>query len=212
MWMSQRCSTPDTRRRKKRYTPGKEAREDITAVRQARRCEQYAFRIQIATKDTTDGKKKEEHAKLNKEAIQQIRKYSGTEQWEWDLLEKLEGTRDRNTNIMLVPTLKQAASKYHGKAKTHRDKAVQIEDQRRAERYSEKSGGQWQICKDMGGNLGAPLVAVKRTEAGPKGQAKGTIATSPKEVDSILRKVLDKIYDGNTKDPEKNGKGLYANI
>ena len=57
-----------------------------------------------------------------------------------------------------------------------------------------------QVCKDIGGTFAAPLVAVQREEAGPQGQAKGTIATSPKEVDSILRKVLGEIFDGNTKD------------
>ena len=48
----------------------------------------------------------------------------------------------------------------------------------------------------MGGTFAAPLVAVQSEETGPHGQAKGTIATSLKEVDSILRKVLD----CNTKD------------
>ena len=119
---------------------------------------------------------------------------------------KMEGARGRDTNTMLVPTLKRAANKYHGEAKTHRDKAEQIEDQKRAERYSEKSGGQLQICKDKGSTFAAPLVAVKRMEAGSAGQAKGTIATSPAEVDSILRKVLDNIYDGSTKDPRKTAK------
>ena len=93
-----------------------------------------------------------------------------------------------------------------GRPKTHRDKAEQIEERRRAERYSEKSGGQWQICKDMGSTFAAPLVAVKRMEVGPQGQAKGTIATSPHEVDSILRRALDETCDGNTKDPEKTAK------
>ena len=35
---------------------------------------------------------------------------------------------------------------------------------------------------------------------------KGTIATSPKEVDSILRQVLGKIYDGNVKGPERTAR------
>ena len=50
----------------------------------------------------------------------------------------------------------------------------------------------------MGGFFAAPLVAAERKEAGPQGQATGTIATSPKETDSILRKALGKIFDGST--------------
>ena len=63
----------------------------------------------------------------------------------------------------------------------------------------------------MGGNFAAPLVAVQRDKTGPQGQAKGTIATSPKEVDSILRKVFGRIYDGNTKDEEKTARNYIKN-
>ena len=63
----------------------------------------------------------------------------------------------------------------------------------------------------MGGTYAAPLVAVKRLKAGPKGHAKGTIATSPKEVDSILRQVLGMIYDGNVKDPKKTARDYMRN-
>ena len=107
-------------------------------------------------------------------------------------MQKIANDKNRNENPMLIPVLKNVASKFHEKAATHRRKAEQQEEKSNAERYAEKSGGQWNICKDMAGNFAAPLVAVKRIEAGPQGQATGTIATSPKEVDGILRKVLGK--------------------
>ena len=64
---------------------------------------------------------------------------------------------------------------------------------------AEKGGGQWKICRDLGKNTAAPLVAVKRPGRGPKGEAKGTVATHPKEVDGIIRSVYGKIYKGNCK-------------
>ena len=46
---------------------------------------------------------------------------------------------------------------------------------------------------------------------GPRGQGAGTIATSPKEVDSILMKSLGKIYDGATDDTEKVAREYVKN-
>ena len=42
-----------------------------------------------------------------------------------------------------------------------------------------------------------PLVAVRRKTKGPRGQPAGTVATSPTEVDAIIRKVYGEIYKGN---------------
>ncbi len=50
---------------------------------------------------------------------------------------------------------------------------------------------------------GKPLIALRRKEKGPRGQPKGSITTDPDEVDEIIRKAYGKIYDGNTKEPEK---------
>ena len=49
----------------------------------------------------------------------------------------------------------------------------------------------------------APLVSVKRTEKGPQGQARGTIATRPAEVDAIIRKAYGEIYKGNVEGHEE---------
>ena len=47
-----------------------------------------------------------------------------------------------------------------------------------------------------------PLTAVASLETGPQGQAAGTIATSPKEVDAIVRKAYGKINQGNCSDQQ----------
>ena len=45
-------------------------------------------------------------------------------------------------------------------------------------------------------------MAVQRPTRGPQGQAAGTIASAPEEVDEIVRKVYGEIYKGNCKDKE----------
>ena len=50
---------------------------------------------------------------------------------------------------------------------------------------------------------GKPLIALRRKAKGPMGQPKGSVTTKPDEVDSIIRAAYGKIYDGNTKEPEK---------
>ena len=50
-------------RKKKTYLRGQEAREEIRAVRQARRCGQLAFRIQLARNPNTEGDMKAKYSK-----------------------------------------------------------------------------------------------------------------------------------------------------
>ena len=76
-------STRDEKgRRKKRYFVGKEAREEITAVRQARRCEQMAFRIMLTKAPGEVNDKTIKYTKLNNEAIDKLKKHKGDETWE----------------------------------------------------------------------------------------------------------------------------------
>ena len=53
------------------------------------------------------------------------------------------------------------------------------------------------------------MVAVRRVERGSRGQQIGTIATTPKEIDSIIRKAYGKIYKGNGEKGE--GPAEFAN-
>ena len=72
-------------------------------------------------------------------------------------------------------------------------------------------------CRDLVKNVAAPLVAVQRPNMGPKGEAKDTVATSPKEVHIIIRRVYGKIYKANCEDQnettrnyiERYGKYLF---
>ena len=118
----------------KTYLNDKEARNDITAVRQARRCELMVFRITLAQKPGAEEEKKVVYAKLNDEAISNLNKHQGEESWEKDVVNKLEGAEKRNTNDMMIPILKNAAKKYHEKAAIHRAKAEQEEQKKKDRR------------------------------------------------------------------------------
>ena len=73
---------------KKTYLKGEEAREEIRAIRQARRCEQMAFRIVLAKKESTNLNTRATYRKLNGEAIAKLHKHQGKEDWEKELVEK----------------------------------------------------------------------------------------------------------------------------
>ena len=105
--------------------------------------------------------------------------------------------------IMMVPMLKRSAEKYHVQAAKHRARAEQETKEANQKLYRAKAAGQWAICKNLGQRNAAPLTALRRKRTGPKGQPKGSIATAPGEVDEILRESLDKIYKGNTNNPEE---------
>ena len=60
-----------------------------------------------------------------------------------------------------------------------------------------------------------PLVAVRRKQKGFRDQQVGSIATSPKEVDSIIRKEYGAIYKGNGikgEDPETFAERVHEGI
>ena len=59
------------------------------------------------------------------------------------------------------------------------------------------------MCIDMGSSITAPLMALMRPEKGPRGQPKGSVTTSPAEIDAIIRKTYGKIYAGNVTNQEE---------
>ena len=110
---------------------------------------------------------------------------------------------------MQIPMLKRQAEKYHQKHDTMRRKAIAEDEAVKQKTFRAKGGGQWRLSKAMDDREANPLTALTRLEKGPKGQPKGTITTSPKEIDEIIRKVYGKIYKGNVKDHEENAKEYF---
>ena len=76
-------------------------------MRQARRCEQIAFRVQIASNADTETSKKEKFAKLNDEALAKLRKHQKDEAWQKTLIDKFERATGRDENVMMIPVLKK---------------------------------------------------------------------------------------------------------
>ena len=95
-----------------KHIRNKFTRKAIDCLRQARRCEQYAYRLELIMK----GRGREAHAKLNKDALYKIVKESKEdEHWEVELASKLVDNIEKQvTNVMLQPLLKRCATKYHG--------------------------------------------------------------------------------------------------
>ena len=93
--------------------------------------------------------------------------------------------------------------KFHKEYDKLKAKAVMERNVNKQKLFAAKGKGQWDLCKELGAKRTSPLIAVKRPSEGKQKQAKGTVATNPNEVDEILRKVLDKIYDGNAKEGGK---------
>ena len=70
-----------------------------------------------------------------------------------------------------------------GKHDTMRRKAIAEDEAVKQKTFRAKGGGQWRLRKAMDDKEANPLTALTRLEKGPKGQPKGTITTSPKEID-----------------------------
>ena len=69
-----------------KHIRNKFTRKALGVLRQARRCEQYAYRLELKTL----GRDKEVHGVLNKHALHRIVKEAGGEEhWEVELADKL---------------------------------------------------------------------------------------------------------------------------
>ena len=98
--------------------------------------------------------------------------------------------------------IKRAIDKYHGENIKLKKKAVVEHEKARMHIYQAKDKGQWELYKQMKDDAAIPLVAVRRKKKNIGGQLAGTVAASPKEVDSIIREVYGEIYKGNLRKGE----------
>ena len=75
-------------------------------------------------------------------------------------------------------------------------------EQTRQTIFQAKDKGQWDLYKQMKEDSANPLIAVRRKAKGPQGQPAGTVATSPTEVDAIIRNVYGDTYKGDSRKGE----------
>ena len=127
------------------------------------------------------------------------------DQEEREFAQKLEQEfTGKPMNTMQVPMLKRQAAKFHQKHDALKVKARTENEQVKQRMYRAKGGGQWKLNKALNEKMASPLLALVRRKKGPKGQPKGTITTSPSEIDEIIQDVYGKIYEGNVKDKKEN--------
>lgn len=107
------------------------------------------------------------------------------------VVKKLRQTTKAAKDTMLAPGLKRLADKYHNEVQKQKD--ANVREIQRCEKKLSGAGGQWAMCKDIDTTYASPIVAVTRSRKGPEGQPKGSVATSPNEIDAIIRAAYGKI-------------------
>ena len=80
---------------------------------------------------------------------------------------------------MKIPMLKAGAFKLEKLVETNQSRVILESKASNQQIYATTGKGQWEVCKDLGKQSASTLIAVKRSEKGPKGQAKNTVATDP---------------------------------
>ena len=144
------------------------------------------------------------HEKPNNDAVARIIKAIESEsEWELDLFEKLNKDKANNgRSTMLIPVLKNAAGRYRKAHQTLKGQALKDMREEKQRIVRIKGTGQWSLAKQMGVKSLPPLTVVRRIVRGPQGEPVGSVATSPTEVDEIVREAYGKIYAGNKTEQE----------
>ena len=162
-----------------------------------------AYRIEAINHKTTD--KVEAMESLNTDAYKGIlRAANRTCDEEHKLIENLEkaaSKHDIRNNIMVSPSLRRMADFYNKKHDANKRKGRQENERCAQLLYKCKATGSTMLGKKITKTNASPLLAVRRPERGPAGQPKGTIMTSPKEIDEIVR--YGRIYEGNFGNPRQ---------
>ena len=106
------------------------------------------------------------------------------------MMNKLTNEKEAAQNTMLILMIRRGADKYHEKAQKHRRKAEEERQNVKSKIHEARNGGGWAMCREMGSNTTAPLIAHRDRKKAKKGQPKGTVATSPTEIDAIIRRLM----------------------
>ena len=112
-----------------KHIRNKFTRKALDALKQARRCEQFAYRLELKTL----GRAESVRADLNKIALLEIVKEAGAEEsWEVDLADKLTNDIGKQIkNVMIRPLLQRCAAKYHERYEKHKKEVIREERRRR---------------------------------------------------------------------------------
>ena len=122
------------------HLKSEEAQKSTRYLKQARRCEQFLHRLKLQV----EGKGKETHGELNKQAAGNIiEAMIGDEQWETDFIQKLTKTDEsRIHDTLLIPGLQRAAERYQEGYDKWRRQAIEEKAKEKRSRYEDKARGQ----------------------------------------------------------------------
>lgn len=90
---------------KKRATDGERGGQNdlaFEALRQARRCEQLAFRLEMLSDETKGEAKRQTYYQPNIDAIRKLRQHKGEHQWEHEGIKKLRQTKKVAEHLALM--------------------------------------------------------------------------------------------------------------
>ena len=137
-------------------------------AKQARRCEQVAYRLELLSMHACDDKVGA-YITLNQQALKKVEEVAEEKlEWERDIKGTLKGsTRMQVGNVMLIPWMKRVAAKYHARSSVEKKKAMDVRGKETQTLYSMKGKGQREINKPMRGDAATPLAALRRKVKGP---------------------------------------------
>ena len=100
-------------------------------------------------------------------------------------------------DILAHPTLKTVANWYAQKAEAYKRKACNAHQSKTRQELSEKGGKATKKIVQRIDKLPAQAIMyLKMDREGFRGQAEGTFTTEPREIDGIIKRACQTIYDG----------------
>jgi hypothetical protein len=146
----------------------------VEKLRQARRCEQAAYRIGIKDKLESKGKQ-QEYQNLNDAAFNAITKHIDRHDEEERNFagESNERFAGRGMDTMQIPMLKRQAEHIHQKHDAMRRKAVAEEEEAKQQVYRAKGGGQWKLNKAMDEKGCQPISSPNKDHERPQRTTQG---------------------------------------
>ena len=97
---------------------------------------------------------------------------------------------------MLISVMKMQEERYRKMYVSSKDKSLRQKRDEQAAKVADNVYGKKHMAKRFDAKRARPLIALRRVERGPAGQAVGSIATNPAEVDSIITECWQKVYAG----------------
>ena len=148
-----KCKPKCNRQMKKesefKHMRNKWSRSALDHLKQARRCEQFVFRLELFAKKLGTSR----HEDLNVDAIRGITKaIDGDSEWQTDLAFNIS-RKDRNhaKNTFLILVLKIAVAKFHALYAVEKGNAMKAAACEKEILMKIEGNGQWILAKQMGG-------------------------------------------------------------